>query len=478
MKKNQETEKALSSAVPADECALFEELIWKNFKGALSDLDERRLKSHLQACPSCSLYCGDCSEIFNRVHAGIDREDPSPDFVRTLGEKCAASIDKQYRRGKAVNRIRSVAYGFGMACLAATLVMSVDRVAPPAAATELPQPKRVQTIWTIPNIAAFKESRACAPVLCGDNVFTIEKSGRSGRIVSVDIRKGTVVWRSSSETVGYLSADSHRVYGIALHNATPVLQAFDARSGACTWEFSHDDHGAGGDPTTPAVLGSSVYWSAGNSVYAVEAQNGRAQWKKQFGANAPVSAVSVCLGTICVATGEGVYCFNQQGKELWMRPFPEPMILSAAPQMTSDDGSVFVSHRTMFGNSFLLCLSGKNGARQWQLDDVDVRLMLAAEGHVFVRSRDLRSFDQKNGALQWRQMFDGCAPITCADHVLFVSEAAEKGLLVSLDVRSGNVIGVVQANGSCTGVLVSHGMEVVHSIDGTLYAFSTSLRHE
>ncbi len=461
----------IEGALHIEDCTRYKDLICKSTNGPLTDIEDRRLHAHMLVCEECRLYNDDYLGIVQNIRSEIFREEPSEGFAGSLANKCAASLDKDFRRYKAAKRIRAYAYGSVIACFAITLIVFNDRVPLQAEAYAGIVPTPVQTLWKVPNIAAFKESRACTPVLCGGNVYTIEKYGPSGRIVAVNMKKGNIAWRSTLSATGYLSADSHQVYGVSMQQDMPVLRAFNSSTGTFSWEFSSKP-GMAFDPSAPAIVGKTVYWSAGNSVYAISAQTGLRQWKKNLGANAVASRVCIYQESVLIASGEGVYCLATNGNVVWKHQFKEPMVLSVAPQLSQDNNRVFISHRSILGNSFLQCLDAASGTELWHLDDVDVRLMLAAEGRVFVRSRDLRSFDQQNGALQWRRTFDGCAPMTCAGHILYLTEAAEKGVLVSVDIQTGNIIKIYRTAGSCTGVLVSDSMKVVHSIDGTLYAFA------
>jgi outer membrane protein assembly factor BamB len=338
---------------------------------------------------------------------------------------------------------------------------------------QLPTPAEV---WKIENIAAFRTSTAQMPVVSSGRIFTIEKAGEYGRIIALETRTGKVLWKNSQESLGYLAADSSIVTAVVpfqKHNTG--LIAIRASTGKILWRYQVNSKTIYNAFTSPVVSDSVICWTSGNRIELINKNNGKNRWQRILSKRGNVSRPFVDGGIIYAASDDAVFCFSLNNKIIWKKPFTSSMSSLVQPQTAVSDGNLYISHKSISGCGELLCLDKTNGNELWRKSNEECLNLLAADGKLYVRSQTLRALDSRTGDLLWSIKTDGCAPPAYYADKIYLSESMEKATLLTIDVNKGEITHRFQTAGSCSGILITDGLEIVHSVQGILYAFRLDL---
>jgi outer membrane protein assembly factor BamB len=449
-------------------CHAVESLLFTDVVGETTDIERFRLNSHMSQCSSCQETDDELRMIIHGLRAETAPVPVTPLFRSRLQHAVVREMS-----GQRIRKIRARALWAG-AAVAAACVFAVtyqqaighSRVRFDAAtASNAGTPEQV---WKLENIAAFHGSPAQTPVSCNGLVFAIEKSGENGTgaVVAVDVHTGKVMWRSSKESYGYLSADSSRLYGVvAADNGGMELAAFDAARGNLLWRRA-----TGGVTAAAVDAGDGVCWTQGNFVEYVAKRSGTLLWRRRLDAGTLASKPVVGAHHIIVANGKRVCCLSYDNRMVWEQSFDRPMTSLIQPQVDCESGKVFVAHREISGSGTLLCLDESSGRVVWRKDNQEYGHVLAADGRLFVRSNIVRALDGRTGHPLWAVRADGCAPLVSSGGLLYLSESADHGTLLALDAQHGTVAHRDRVQGSCNGVIITEGLEVVNSVCGGLYA--------
>ena len=329
----------------------------------------------------------------------------------------------------------------------------------------------LEEVWKIDSITSFHASSAQTPVSCSGLIYTVANHGDRSGVVAVKAASGKVLWHSPIETYGFLSADRDQVYSVAASREGPELVALDNATGNTRWRHRSEPNTAQ-QGFSPAIDdGKNVCWTHDNTVELLSKNDGKQVWRRAFVEKNVVGKVIEASQRIVVAGGHAVYCLSNDNVLIWKRPFSKPMSSLNQAQIVCGSPFVFVSHREISGCGVLLCLNEKDGSVVWSKSNEENGPMLCADGKLFIRSNAVKAFDVATGAMLWKLHTDGCAPLAYNQNTLYFSESAEKGMLLALDARKGTVVQRCPSIGSCAGILITDGLEVVHGISGTLYAF-------
>jgi len=475
------TEKRKTTRTHNSGCADIE-LAFFDFKaGRLSDLEKHRISAHLQGCASCRDLYGGAGEVFLKVRAQCLNQSIPPDFKKKLQQTLTQEINRKRKRNRFRNIKRAVAIPvFGVVIVSALFTvilikkpLLIHQSAPgPFPAAQIP------AVWKLSNITAFKESVAQSPVVFGQNVYGVQDDQTGRRLLAVDIRTGKTLWRSETGLLGFISADSVRVYALRRDHAETRLCAWEAREGRMQWTAAYPEKTTG-QLRAPIIAGNDLLYTKNDSLYCLSGVSGAVQWRRPMREAGAVSAPCPGNKAVYVAGSEHVYALTLDNKPVWKFTYPEPMVSSPAPLVTISKRYLFAAHRSILGNSTLFCIDLLTGKLVWRRDNEECRSMVASGEHLFIRARDIRALDQASGRCRWTHAIDGCGPLTCDGNILYVSEAAEKGILVKLDARSGRILQRTASGGSCSGIMVAGDLELVHGIDGVLCAYkNTPIRPE
>lgn len=462
------------------QCEDIESLLYAHVMGEATDIETFRIKSHVSECRSCREAGKQLGLVVDSLKAEAAPAPVSPRFRTRIQDAVIREMALLRRR-----RFLLAALWSG-AALAACLCIAIFRTAT-GHSGEIAE-ARVQPVygkeqvWKIENVAAFPSSSAQTPVSSNGRVFAIEKSGNGGAgiVVAIEVSTGKVVWHSRNESYGFLSVDSGRLYGVVpAANGGMELAAFDAAHGNLLWRHAMDAY-AGRQGTSAAVAaGDGVCWTQGNAVECLAKTGGRLLWRRRFVERSVASNPVVAPGRIVVASGGDVFCLTYDNTVVWKRSFARPMSSLTQPQVECGDGLVFIAHREISGSPTLLCLEQSDGRVVWRKDNEEYGRLLAAGGRLYVRSNTVKALEGRSGKTVWSVHADGCSPLVLSGATLYLSESAEKGALLALDAQDGTVVRREASLGSCTGVIITQGLELVNSVRGGLYAIRQDRpRHE
>ncbi len=251
------------------------------------------------------------------------------------------------------------------------------------------------------------------PVVAGDRIFV---DGYYGKLYALRLSDGKKLWTATVGTDANSTPAvwSNLVITPGMDATGAFVAAYDVASGARRWRtrLSVDQYAS---ITQPAVFGSSVYVSAGKSIYALSASDGHVLWNTRVTASADYFAmidgpVAVSgYGEYVVAAGmDGhVYALNATTGALHWDVVAGQGIDHGGPAIYS--GIVYVpegiSNGAEGGGFYISALQVSDGRILWQSyagDDIHVT-PAAGNGMVVVGSIDegLRAFNSRTGATLW-----------------------------------------------------------------------------
>jgi outer membrane protein assembly factor BamB len=304
--------------------------------------------------------------------------------------------------------------------------------------------------------ATFSGSVYDTPLVSGGRIFVSDASGKLTALRQSDGRK---LW---SATVGFIPDSTPAIWngqivapGVDAKGS--FVAAFDVVTGSLRWRtrLSVDQYAS---ITAPAIFGSTVYVSAGTSIYALSASSGRVLWKTRLttssdGIVAGPVAVSG-YGEYVVAAGlDGhVYALDAATGSVHWNVLAGGGIDHAGPSIYS--GIVYVPEGASGaegGGVYLCALQVSDGRLLWRSDiGDDVHVTPAAgQGRVFIGSIDdgVEALDSKTGALLWAAPYQGevwGAPMLANGVVYFGTDEQ----LVAYDAATGNLLYLSQISTS------------------------------
>jgi len=326
---------------------------------------------------------------------------------------------------------------------------------------------RISVRWQ----AALAGSVYDTPLVSGGRVFTVDSSGK---LTALRQSNGRKLW---SATVGFLSDSTPAIWknlivAPGVDAAGGFVAAFDVATGARRWRVR-----LSGDPyasiTAPAIFGSSVYVSAGTSIYALSASSGGVLWKTKLTTSAdgivegPV-AVSGYGEYVVAAGADGhVYALDAASGAVRWNVLAGGGINHAGPSIYS--GIVYVPEGAIGaegGGVYICALQVSDGRLLWRTDvGDDVHVTPAAgQGRVFIGSIDdgVLALDSKSGAVLWTAPYEGevwGAPMLANGVVYFGTDEQ----LVAYDAATGALLYLSQISSN----MASMASPAV--VDGRLY---------
>lgn len=270
--------------------------------------------------------------------------------------------------------------------------------------------------------------------------------------------------------------------------------------------------------SSPALVGGLVIVGAEDGVHAYrQADGSQAWWAQATGIVGGAPAVVANRLIVANDTGTATALDVGTGSTVWTAPLP-----AGATTSLATDGSTVVLG-TLDGN--LVALNAADGARRWIEDtgdgsrigspaiadgvvyaptlddngpgthhvfaydlasgtqiwrvaspqDVPAYTPAVADGLAFVDSEAhlVVALDAKTGAPRWQTDVDGVDEIVAsyADGVVYT--ATNDGSAYALDARTGGIRWRVPINGTPYGMAVTHGLAIVGTDAGILYAIGT-----
>ena len=254
------------------------------------------------------------------------------------------------------------------------------------------------------------------PLVSGGRVFAVDTSGQLSALRQSDGRK---IW---SATVGLVFDSTPAIWkdlvvSPGVDSAGGFVAAYDVATGSRHWRtrLSVDQYAS---ITAPAVFGSSIYVSAGSTIYALSASSGKVLWKTRVTTSpdgiveGPVAISG--YGEYVVAAGmDGhVYALNAATGAVRWNVQAGGGIVHGGPAIYS--GIVYVPEGRSGneGSGFdIWALQVSDGRLLWRSyagDDVHVT-PAAGQGMVFIGSIDegVRALNSQTGALLWSAEYRG-----------------------------------------------------------------------
>jgi outer membrane protein assembly factor BamB len=235
---------------------------------------------------------------------------------------------------------------------------------------------------------------------------------------------------------------------------------------------------------TPSLIGQTLFFGAGNIVYALNANDGSPVWQYTTGGLVVGDSPAVENGMVYVGSGDyNVYALNaSDGTLAWKYStgsyvVSQPVVANGVVYAASDDNSVYA-------------LQGSNGNLLWKYTTGGpIQFTPAvADGVVFVASSDgnIYALDAGSGSLNWQftttVQNNGSTP-SVVNGVLYMASA--DGNLYAINAANGALIwktllGQAPADG-CTAA-ISDGVVYLGSGDSGIFyaidAFSGMVRWE
>lgn len=460
------------------QCYEIEKLLYGASLDCISDFDLFKIKSHTSSCSSCKVTKDNLDEIVTVIKSQNVINDASPAYMNRLRTAISEEIvlqKQRKRKNKFFIRGISITVAAGLCLFSITWIVffETSQFKIQSATNDkpclLPCPAEV---WKIENIAAFRTSNAQTPVESSGRIFTIEKAGEFGRIIALEAQTGKVLWKNSKESFGYLSADCSVVTAVVPFQKYNIgLIAFNPANGNILWRYLINPKIIHNALTSPTISDSEICWTTGNRIELINKKNGKLRWQRILSEKGTASRPIIDKNSIFAVSGNSILCLSTTNRIIWKKLFTSDMSSLVQPQTAISDGKLYVAHKSISGCGELLCLDVTNGNELWRKGNEECLNILAADGKLFVRSQTLRAIDSKTGALLWSIKTDGCAPPAYYANNIYLSESTEKATLLTIDVNKGEITRKFQSAGSCSGIIITNGLEIVHSVQGFLYAF-------
>ena len=444
------------------DCSRVRQALELHVLGALEAERREAVERHLGSCWECRAVEAELRAIVEEIREGARRADAA--FHERLRSAVACEMRRQRRR----LRLRQAALGVAAAAAAAALVVSA-----------LPGPRGASEPWgvlgerwRVERVRATRASPADRVVVRGGVMFCLG-GRRPAEVVAVAADSGRVLWRSVVGAVGYLAADTARVYCVSRAESGGLeLVALDAEGGQVVWR-----HGWGWReaPTRPVpVPGERVCWSVGREVRALEGRSGKLAWR--FRADGGLASAALPLGdSLFVASAARLYCLgSRDGSVRWTIGLGEGSRLSR-PLLATDGGAVYVARSVSSGIGEALAVEPGEGRVLWRRRGLGASHLLARRGRLFVRGpREVAALDGRTGAVLWRHEASGCGPLSVVGGMLCFVDSSGSGRLVAVDVERGSPVRSVSGIRSCDAVTSRGRVAYLKTNDGVVHAIASS----
>ncbi|MBV7338419.1 PQQ-binding-like beta-propeller repeat protein [Chloroflexi bacterium TSY] len=216
-----------------------------------------------------------------------------------------------------------------------------------------------------------------APVVAGDLIFV----GAAETLIAFDVDKGSEIWRY--QTVDPI-ASSVSVAGDLLYLADfERVYALEVATGAERWQF---EHGTLTLYFAPVVFGERVIVTSFDRVIALDRQNGKILWEKQFDEMSMIPAAASTRYAFAKSTNQLFALDIQDGRMAWSYGATNFVSL---PVVT--ENQLYIVTRAD-GGSQLRALNLADGQEVWRTSDAEYSnaAPIASGNAVYVRTVDGR----------------------------------------------------------------------------------------
>ncbi len=224
------------------------------------------------------------------------------------------------------------------------------------------------------NVIAFEEATAgvlwrgdisgsggaigSCPAIVGDMVIA-GGQGATSLLTGFHRLTGAVIWQRA---VLSMYVKSPVPDGSRLYLKTDSMYCLDAATGKSIWTKTLSSFNSG----SPAVDGTSVYYVAGDTLFARDKQNGELRWRSY---DARKEGIAVDDARVYVSAPQAMRAVNKaNGQELWRTPIADgknAAYISASPLAVDDRFLIYSVWSNKDTVATLTCLDKVNGTERW-----------------------------------------------------------------------------------------------------------------
>ncbi len=334
----------------------------------------------------------------------------------------------------------------------------------------------------------LKAGSSCTPAVAGGTVYV---SDESGKLVALDLARGTAKWQfegpdtiASSPTAIREPAPGLVVFG----DEAGVLRACDAATGQVRWTFETGDrivssvNTAGAEPGRQRRLaaasrhrtadGRLVFGSYDGFVYALNPADGSLRWKYEVQERVH-GTPAIVDGFVLAAACDGKLHVIRLDDGAAVRQVPLGSVSGSAVAVRGERAFLGLYGEAVVG------IDWQAGRVLWRFEDADRSFPFLSSAAVMEelvliggRDRRLRALDPATGRQRWELVTKGrvdSSPVVVGSRV-FVGSA--DGVLYAADLTTGREAWRFETGGGIAGSpAVGEGRLVIVTERGIVYCF-------
>ena len=442
--------------------------------GELPSEQRAALERHMGECPACRDLMAEYDFVVEELRQETDRTAPDGDWQTSTWRAIRHEVDDS--RGIRPTLWR-LGYGMAAAAAAAILVVAGWRVLfphPEGSESETTTLAQSTERWNAGGLLAVPRSPAAGYVTDGERVYALRRSGKERFVCAMDADSGRHLWRSEVSALGHLATAESTVFCLSPGKGDSVrLVALDDSTGRVRWQVEGRSRRRLGSPTRPVAMdGGRVCWTIGGTVHMLDVSTGAPLWSREASSDAPLSPPAVAGSSVLVASPNGILCLGLEGgREKWREELPEELKGQVRPLLALSGDRAFVVERDYMQPGKLCCMDLETRAVTWKRRVDRPFNILARDGVVCLRGREVVGYDAANGGRQWSRRAEGCSPLTVSDGVVHFVDSTGDGRLVGVELASGRTAWEIDGVRSCDAFIRSNGIGYVKTRGGTLHAF-------
>ncbi|MFW6162468.1 MAG: PQQ-binding-like beta-propeller repeat protein [Planctomycetota bacterium] len=439
--------------------------------GGLPEGRRRQVEAHLRGCPTCRAAEREVRLLVGTVRLGAGPQAPRPGFAEAVRAEVRGAMGTEHRR----RHLRRGALAVASVAAAVLVALLAGRLGREEAEAP-PQVVSASERWHYVSARDIPASPADGVVVRNHTLYLLRGDAGESRVAAVSVDTGATRWESACESVGYLAADSRRLYCLVPGRAGLLtLTALDAADGAELWQYEQPKAHRLRGPSRPVPLGGErVCWSAGGALHVLDAGSGRVLWSRRVGEGRPLSAAVTSEGRLYAVSGSAVRCFlARNGEPLWHHRFDEARG-SGRPLLALDGGRAYVARMRRGPEADLFCIDLASRSLVWQRRVPGARCLVATTDAVCLRGGAIAAFDPATGQPLWSHPASGCGPLTLEDGLLHFVDSSASGRLEALDPLTGRRVWELPGVHSCDAFARVGDTGYIKTRDGIVRALALS----